>query len=73
MSLEDGVKIMMDRIELWRNAPVWNESSIAEATRDWLTEQRAEQIKELVQDVLADAEVAGLALDERVLHRIIQR
>ncbi|MDG2423875.1 MAG: hypothetical protein P8M22_07845 [Phycisphaerales bacterium] len=28
----------------------------AEATRDWLTEQRSEQIKELVQDVLADAD-----------------
>ena len=28
----------------------------AEATRDWLTEQRAEEIKELVQDVLADAD-----------------
>jgi UDP-glucose 4-epimerase len=35
VSLEEGVQIMMDRIELWRNAPVWNESSIAEATRDW--------------------------------------
>ena len=28
----------------------------AEATRYWLTEQRADQIKELVQDVLADAD-----------------
>tara|TARA_Y100000589_G_scaffold289688_1_gene291933 strand:+ start:441 stop:1982 length:1542 start_codon:yes stop_codon:yes gene_type:complete len=28
----------------------------ADATRDWLTEQRAEEIKELVQDVLADAD-----------------
>ena len=28
----------------------------ADATRDWLTEQRAEDIKELVQDVLADAD-----------------
>ncbi len=35
VSLEDGVQIMLDRIDLWRNAPVWNESSIAEATRDW--------------------------------------
>ena len=35
VSLADGVQIMLDRIELWRNAAVWDESSIAEATRDW--------------------------------------
>lgn len=35
VSLPDGVQTMLDRIELWRNAPVWDESSIAEATRDW--------------------------------------
>ncbi len=35
VSLPDGVQIMLDRIELWRNAPVWDESSIAEATQEW--------------------------------------
>ena len=35
VSLADGVQIMLDKIESWRNAPVWDESSIAEATRDW--------------------------------------
>ncbi len=30
-----GVGMMLDSIENWRNAPVWNEASIAEATTDW--------------------------------------
>jgi UDP-glucose 4-epimerase len=32
---EDGVRIMLDAIEKWRDAPVWDPSSIATATRDW--------------------------------------
>jgi UDP-glucose 4-epimerase len=32
---EDGVKIMLQVIESWRNAPVWDPQSIAAATRDW--------------------------------------
>ena len=35
VSFEDGVRIMLENIELWREAPVWEKSSIAEATRDW--------------------------------------
>jgi len=35
ISFEEGVRIMLDNIELWRRAPVWDEKSIAEATRDW--------------------------------------
>jgi UDP-glucose 4-epimerase len=35
VSFEDGVKIMVDGIEAWREAPVWDEASISEATRDW--------------------------------------
>jgi UDP-glucose 4-epimerase len=35
VSFEDGVKIMLDNIELWRDAPVWDENSIEEATKDW--------------------------------------
>lgn len=32
---EEGVKIMLDNIEQWREAPVWDENSIEEATKDW--------------------------------------
>lgn len=32
---EDGVKIMLEHIEYWREAPVWNEQTIAAATSDW--------------------------------------
>lgn len=32
---EDGVRVMLENIERWRDAPVWDESSIADATRDW--------------------------------------
>ena len=34
---EDGVKQMLDRIDTWRDAPVWDPQSIATATRDWFT------------------------------------
>ena len=32
---EEGVKIMLENIEQWRESPVWNESSIQTATQDW--------------------------------------
>ncbi len=35
VSFEEGVRIMLRDIEQWRNAPVWDEHSIAEATKDW--------------------------------------
>jgi len=35
MSLERGVQIMLEHIDYWREAPVWNPASIAEATREW--------------------------------------
>jgi len=35
VTLEDGVKIMLDNIDYWREAPLWEPSSIAEATKDW--------------------------------------
>jgi UDP-glucose 4-epimerase len=35
VSFEDGVRIMLDHIESWRDAPVWNEASIAQATATW--------------------------------------
>ena len=35
VSFEDGVKIMLKNIEQWADAPVWDEDSIEEATKDW--------------------------------------
>ena len=35
VSFADGVKIMLDNIDYWRDAPVWTVSSIADATNDW--------------------------------------
>jgi UDP-glucose 4-epimerase len=35
VSFEDGVKNMLDVIEAWRDAPVWEPSSIGEATAAW--------------------------------------
>jgi len=32
---EEGVKIMMDNIDYWCEAPVWTSGKIAEATREW--------------------------------------
>lgn len=34
---EEGVRIMLDNIHGWKGAPVWDERSIAEATKDWFT------------------------------------
>jgi UDP-glucose 4-epimerase len=33
--IEEGVKIMFDNIDYWRDAPVWTVSTIADATADW--------------------------------------
>jgi UDP-glucose 4-epimerase len=35
VSIEEGIKILLNNIEYWRNAPVWTPESISEATRDW--------------------------------------
>ena len=32
---ENGVKRMLEAIDYWRDAPVWDPRSIADATRDW--------------------------------------
>ncbi len=37
VSFEDGVAMMMADIEHWRDAPLWDPASIAEATRTWFT------------------------------------
>jgi UDP-glucose 4-epimerase len=35
ISFEDGVKIMLDNIDYWKDAPLWDEQSIKEATKAW--------------------------------------
>jgi UDP-glucose 4-epimerase len=35
VSFEQGVATMLAHIDDWRDAPVWNQTSIADATRDW--------------------------------------
>ena len=35
VSFEDGVKLMLDNIDLWKDAPLWDKASIGDATRDW--------------------------------------
>jgi len=35
VSLEEGVQILLENIDYWRAAKVWDEKSIAEATGDW--------------------------------------
>jgi len=35
VSLEEGVRILLDNIDYWREAPVWDEKSIALATEKW--------------------------------------
>jgi UDP-glucose 4-epimerase len=35
VSFEEGVAAMLERIEDWREAPVWRPDSIAAATREW--------------------------------------
>lgn len=35
VSFEEGVKIMLDNIDYWKKAPVWNAQTIANETKDW--------------------------------------
>ena len=35
VGLEEGVSILLDNIDYWREAPVWDEESIATATKKW--------------------------------------
>ena len=35
VSFAEGVRVMRDNIDYWRDAPVWTASRIAEATSDW--------------------------------------
>ena len=35
IKFEKGIKIILDNIEYWKEAPVWDEQSIAKATENW--------------------------------------
>lgn len=35
VSFEDGVKIMLDNIDYWRDAPLWTPETIATETKEW--------------------------------------
>jgi len=35
ISFESGVEVMLECIEHWRNAPVWEERTISDATQSW--------------------------------------
>lgn len=35
VSIEQGVEVMLDHIDYWRDAPVWTAERIGDATRDW--------------------------------------
>jgi UDP-glucose 4-epimerase len=35
VSFDEGVRVMRENIDYWRDAPVWTASRIAEATSDW--------------------------------------
>lgn len=35
VSFDEGVRLMLNHIEDWRTAPVWDEHSIAEVTKEW--------------------------------------
>ena len=35
VSFADGVRVMLENIDYWRDAPVWTAARIAEATSDW--------------------------------------
>jgi len=37
VSIEEGVKILLDHIDYWAKAPVWSPETIGEATKEWFT------------------------------------
>jgi UDP-glucose 4-epimerase len=37
VSFEEGVKIMINNIEYWKDAPIWDRESIGQATEKWFT------------------------------------
>jgi UDP-glucose 4-epimerase len=37
ISLENGVNVLLENIDYWKNAPLWTPDAIQEATADWFT------------------------------------
>ena len=35
VSFKDGIEEMLENIENWRNAPLWNKKNIKKATKNW--------------------------------------
>lgn len=35
VSMEEGIEILLENIDYWKEAPVWTPESIAEATKEW--------------------------------------
>jgi len=35
VTFENGVRIMLENIDYWREAPLWNPATIADATKEW--------------------------------------
>ena len=35
VSFEDGVAAILENIDYWKDAPLWNPNSIADATKTW--------------------------------------
>ena len=35
ITLKNGIKTILNNIEYWKNAPLWNKNSINNATKDW--------------------------------------
>ena len=44
MPFEQGVRVMLDHIDDWREAPVWNPDSIAGATKEWFQYLSSEDV-----------------------------
>lgn len=37
VTFKEGVEIMLENIDYWKEAPLWDENSIADATKEWFT------------------------------------
>ena len=35
VSFEEGIKVMLDNIDYWKDAPLWTPETIYEATKEW--------------------------------------
>ena len=44
ISFEDGVKIMLDNIDYWKDAPLWTVDEIEKATKTWFKYLSEEEV-----------------------------